>query len=88
MPGCNSLEEQQIVARARLPLSTYEDMGELIRLGAYKPGTNAEVDAAIKLQPQLEAFLTQSKDEHSTLADGYAALDAIVGAGIGKGNAI
>jgi flagellum-specific ATP synthase len=87
MPGCNSEEEQQIVARARLPLSTFEDMGELIRLGAYKTGTNAEVDAAIKLQPQLEAFLTQRKDECSTLTEGYAALNAIVGTGTGKGNA-
>jgi len=86
MPGCNSAEERIIVQRARAPLATYEDMAELIRLGAYKPGSNAEVDAAIKLQPQLEAFLTQKKDERSTLADGYAALDAIVGSGPGKGD--
>ena len=86
MPGCNSAEEQDIVIRARAPLSTYEDMAELIRLGAYKAGTNAEVDAAIKLQPKLEAFLSQRKDECSTLADGYAALDAIVGVKSGKGN--
>ncbi|HVT32362.1 MAG TPA: FliI/YscN family ATPase [Rhodanobacteraceae bacterium] len=86
MPGCNTPEEQDIVMRARGPLSTYEDMAELIRLGAYKAGTNPDVDAAIKLQPQLEAFLTQKKDESSTLAEGYAALDAIVGANSGKGS--
>jgi flagellum-specific ATP synthase len=86
MPGCNTPEEQDIVMRARGPLSTYEDMAELIRLGAYKAGTNPDVDAAIKLQPQLEAFLSQKKDECSNLADGYAALDAIVGAKSGKGN--
>ena len=63
-----------------------EDMAELVRLGAYKAGTNAEVDNAIKLQPALEAFLSQKKDEHTSLADGYAALDAIVGANSGKGN--
>ena len=34
------------MARARAQLSVYEDMAELIRLGAYKAGTNAEVDAA------------------------------------------
>jgi flagellum-specific ATP synthase len=72
--------------KARVPLATYEDMAELIRLGAYKAGTNPEVDAAIKLQPQLEAFLSQKKDECTTLADGYAALDEIVGAKLGKGN--
>jgi len=89
MPACNSEAEQAIVARARAPLAVYEDMAELIRLGAYKAGTNAEVDAAIKLYPQLEAFLAQRKDEQTTLAEGYAALDAILGAGqamaMGKG---
>src|ERR1700685_357 len=44
MPGCNSSEEQELVQRARGPLSVYEDMAELIRLGAYKAGTNPEVD--------------------------------------------
>jgi flagellum-specific ATP synthase len=38
-------------------------MAELIRLGAYKAGTNPEVDDAVKLYPQLEAFLAQKKDE-------------------------
>ncbi|MGN6516193.1 MAG: flagellar protein export ATPase FliI [Rhizomicrobium sp.] len=85
MPSCNTSDEQAIVLKARAPLATYEDMAELIRLGAYKHGTNADVDNAIKLQPALEAFLSQKKDECSTLAEGYAALDAIVGA-MGKGN--
>ena len=53
MPACNTDEEQAIVSRARAPLAVYEDMAELIRLGAYKRGTNAEVDAAIELFPQL-----------------------------------
>ena len=46
MPGCNSESEQKLVMRARKPLTIYEDMAELIRLGAYKAGTNPEVDNA------------------------------------------
>jgi flagellum-specific ATP synthase len=84
MPGCNSAREQALVAEARAPMAVYEDMAELIRLGAYKLGSNAEVDAAIRLNPQLEAFLTQKKDERATLADGYGALEKIVGGGKGK----
>jgi len=84
MPACNSDEEQQIVTAARAKLATYEDMAEMIRLGAYKSGTHAEVDAAIKIYPQLEAFLSQNKDVRSNLSDGYSALDAIVGATRGK----
>ncbi len=54
MPACNTEDEQAIVARARAPLAVYEDMAELIRLGAYKSGTNAEVDAAIELFRSLK----------------------------------
>ena len=78
MPGCNSEEEQQIVARSRLPMTVYDDMAELIRLGAYKAGTNPEVDQAVRLNPLLEAFLAQKKDERATLSDGYQALSMIM----------
>ena len=74
------------MAKSRAPLATYEDMAELIRLGAYKAGTNTEVDSAIKLYPQLEQFLSQKKDEVTNLAQGYEALEKIMGAGNGKGN--
>jgi flagellum-specific ATP synthase len=84
MPGCNTIQEQRIVAQARAPMAMYDDMAELIRLGAYKAGTNAEVDAAIRLNPELEAFLTQKKDEHATFAESYSALEKIMGEGKGR----
>jgi len=87
MPGCNTTAEQRVVARTRAQLAIYEDMAELIRLGAYKIGTNAEVDAAIRLYPALEAFLAQRKDQRTTLAEGYAALEQIIGVETGKGEA-
>ncbi len=84
MPGCNSESEQNLVMRARKPLTIYEDMAELIRLGAYKAGTNPEVDSAVKLNPQLEAFLAQQKDERASLSEGYAALTEILGSAEGR----
>jgi len=78
MPQCNAQAEQSIVARARAMLAVYEDMAELIRLGAYKAGTHHDVDAAISVYPQIEGFLTQKKDESATLADGYGALERIL----------
>jgi len=78
MPGCNTPEEQGLIQQARGPMTIYEDMAELIRLGAYKAGTNPEVDHAVKLYPQIEAFLTQSKDEVTDLATGYQSLSAIL----------
>jgi flagellum-specific ATP synthase len=85
MPACNSESERAIVLKARAQLSTYEDMAELIRLGAYKAGTNAEVDRAIQLYPHLEAFLVQKKEECADLASGYAALSKILEGGGVKG---
>ena len=53
-------------------------MAELIRLGAYKKGSNQEVDEAIFYYPKIEAFLSQRKDEKVTLAECYRQLDAIL----------
>jgi flagellum-specific ATP synthase len=88
MPGCNTSEEQELVQRARGPLAVYDDMAELIRLGAYKAGTNPEVDNAVRLYPALEAFLTQNKDERATFTESYAALGKILGASPGKASGV
>jgi flagellum-specific ATP synthase len=79
MPGCNTLEENIIVSRARQLLSTYEDMAELIRLGAYRQGTDPRIDEAIHYYPLLENFLRQDKSDRANLAGGYTKLSEIVG---------
>jgi flagellum-specific ATP synthase len=66
------------INRARQVMATYADMEELIRLGAYRSGSSAEVDEAIRLHPPLEAFLAQGKDEATGLADGYQRLAQIL----------
>jgi len=66
------------VQKARATLATYADMEELIRLGAYRHGASPEVDEAIRLNPALEAFLKQAKDEATPLPECYARLAAIM----------
>jgi flagellum-specific ATP synthase len=78
MPDCNNADENAVVAAARQFISTYEDMAELIRLGAYKRGSDAKVDEAIRRYPLIEAFLTQRKDERADLGSGYAQLVALL----------
>ncbi|WP_430910826.1 flagellar protein export ATPase FliI [Methylobacterium sp. sgz302541] len=68
-----------VVRRARRVLSTYADMEELIRLGAYRAGASPEVDEAVALMPDLEAFLGQGKEEATSIGEGYARLASIVG---------
>jgi flagellum-specific ATP synthase len=76
MPMCHSAEENALVNRARRLLSAYADMEELIKLGAYKPGANAELDEAIRLRPALEAFLGQGRDEFSSVDESFTRLAA------------
>ena len=87
MPGCNTPEETVLLRRARSILSTYEDMAELIRLGAYRTGTDAKVDEAIKLYPAIDAFLNQDKNEHAPLATVYAELAKAIGEKWGRAGA-
>ena len=61
-------------------MATYADMEELIRLGAYRPGSSAEVDEAIKLHRPLEGFLAQGKEDATGLAEGYQRLEQILAA--------
>ncbi len=79
MPACNDEAENRLVARARGLLSTYENMAELIRIGAYKRGTDPAIDEAIHYYPLLEGFLKQEKSERASLADGYGQLAQILG---------
>ena len=67
------------IRRGRQIMGTYADMEELIRLGAYRPGSSAEVDEAIRLHEPLENFLRQGKDEATALQAGYAQLEQILG---------
>ena len=79
LPDCNSESENALVLLARRFMATYENMAELIRLGAYRRGTDPEVDRAIQFHPQLEAFLSQREHESTSLEEGYEVLAKIMG---------
>lgn len=78
MPGCNSDEENALVFKAKELMSTYNDMSELIRLGAYRRGSDVKVDNAIKYYDALENFLRQKPNEQNKLEEGYAELARIL----------
>lgn len=79
MPKAVSDERGAIIKRAKQVIATYEDMAELIRLGAYRKGSDPKVDEALRLYPQIEEFLTQRKEENTPIAEGFARLGQIVG---------
>ncbi len=79
LPACNSEAENALITRARRYISTYDDMAEMIRLGAYRKGSDTVVDEAIRLNEPLEKFLSQKPEERANLAEGYAELAAVLG---------
>ena len=78
MPRAADPAYLEVLAHARRVMSTYADMEELIRLGAYRPGSSPEVDEAIALHGPLEAFLGQDREESTGLAEGYRMLEQIL----------
>jgi flagellum-specific ATP synthase len=78
LPGAQLPAERPIAAEARQSLAAYANMEELIRIGAYRAGSDAQIDRAIQLNPALEGFLRQDKDERTSLEDGFAQLHAIL----------
>ncbi|PTW59740.1 flagellum-specific ATP synthase [Breoghania corrubedonensis] len=74
MPGCVKPAALPVIREAKRLMSTYADMEELIRLGAYRRGSDATVDLAIERHDALETFLGQGKGEASTLDEGYGEL--------------
>ena len=78
LPACNSVDENRIIDRARSLMAVYEDMAELIRLGAYRHGSDPAVDEAIRYHQGMEKFLSQNKEDKACLEEGYKELADIL----------
>lgn len=78
MPACLNDQQNDIIVKAKQLISRYEDMAELIRLGAYRKGSDPEVDQAIMLYPEFENFLRQHKDEQTSIDESFQILAGIL----------
>jgi flagellum-specific ATP synthase len=74
MPMCHTADENALIARAKELLALYGEMEELIRIGAYKPGADAQVDEAVRVRPALEALLAQDRNERTSIQESFAML--------------
>ena len=79
MPRCLTEQQNALVVKAKKLISRYEDMEELIKLGAYRKGSDPEVDEAILRYPLLEDFLGQDKDECTNIEEGFQMLAGCLG---------
>ncbi len=65
-------------SKFRRVLATWSENEELVRLGAYRKGANAEVDDAIRRQPMMDAWMRQSPTSCAERTDTLALLDDVI----------
>lgn len=66
--------QREQAAALRSQLAAWNEVKDLVQIGAYKPGTNAETDALLRQVPALMTFLKQPVDEGALLPATQAAL--------------
>ena len=71
-------EEHKLIEEAVKAIAQYESSRDLIEVGAYRAGTNPQVDRAIKLVPELEKFIAQRPDEAEPRAAAMARLQSLI----------
>ncbi|HEX2226229.1 MAG TPA: FliI/YscN family ATPase [Candidatus Binatia bacterium] len=69
-----SKEHQVLTGEVIRLMAAYRDAEDLIQIGAYAKGANAEVDRAIALLPRLRSFLQQAENADVTLEQSVRAL--------------
>jgi flagellum-specific ATP synthase len=72
--GCLDAEETALVRRARGILAVHADIADLVRLGAYRRGTDPGADEAIALAPRIEAMLRQERGDWTSLRNAFGQL--------------
>lgn len=78
LPDLLDAEELSIVKQTTRLLSTYAGAKDMIDVGAYRAGSNAVLDEAIRLLPQIEELLTQDLAETISRSDAISLLRALL----------
>ena len=63
MPDLIDKEHLQKAGRIKTLMATYRESQDLINIGAYSPGSNADIDEAIEKMPAIREFLQQPVGE-------------------------
>jgi flagellum-specific ATP synthase len=79
MTSVTPMDHQLAARRLKALWSRYQRSRELISIGAYVPGSDAQTDLAIRLMPKIERFLCQETRERCNLVESRAALDRLLG---------
>ncbi|MCM1156948.1 MAG: flagellar protein export ATPase FliI [Bacteroidales bacterium] len=79
MSGIAAEEHKHLAGRVKNVLATYNEAEDLINIGAYKAGSNPEIDFAISKIRQVNEFLIQDVDSKYGFEDELQMLSDIFG---------
>ena len=77
-PEVTDQNQQGTASLLREALGTYRDAADLIQVGAYVPGSDPRVDAALTLVPKIHTFLRQSLNEKTPYGQSKARMQSLL----------
>jgi flagellum-specific ATP synthase len=77
MPAVTEPGHREQAALLRKLMAVYARSEDLVRIGAYKPGADPDLDRALRARGALRAFVTQESHEHARFADCVRRLAAL-----------
>jgi flagellum-specific ATP synthase len=77
MPAVTMPDHRSRASTVRRLLAAHARSEDLIRIGAYKAGTDEDLDRAMRMMPALRAFLEQKSDERVSMQESVARLNAM-----------
>jgi flagellum-specific ATP synthase len=77
MPAVTTEEHRKHAGHVRKLMATYEKARDLVNIGAYVHGSDAEIDASLAALPSINAFLQQPPEQASSFEEMLTMLSAI-----------
>lgn len=79
MSGIVSKEHKKYAGKLKSTLATYRDAEDLINIGAYKSGSNPDIDYSIRMNKPIDEYLCQETDEKIGYEESFARLEQMFG---------
>jgi flagellum-specific ATP synthase len=77
MPAVTEPAHREQAALVRRLMAVYARSEDLVRIGAYKPGADPDLDRALRARESLRAFMTQEEQERAGFSDSVERLAAL-----------
>ncbi|MBQ0042258.1 MAG: flagellar protein export ATPase FliI [Lachnospiraceae bacterium] len=77
MSAIATKEHKKVAGKLKNAMATYNDAEDLINIGAYKKGSNPDIDYAIEKNKPINNFLLQATDEKVTFEETVRALESL-----------